>query len=185
MLAPAREYARLARLQPPGSAVRAASRPALTLLILGVASAAGSTGRVDAAGLLSGALCWSFAVVIQAAAALVLIRSARSPHLDLRASLELWFLAHGPWSLWTIGATAAAFAVPSIVSLDTFLVTALIPSAWTAALVFAFCRQVLGDDARRARYRTAAHQCVTWSLIVLYLALATQIWPRILGGIAP
>jgi len=185
MLAPDREYARLAGVIEPAPTWRALSRPALTLLILGAASAAGSTGRVDAALVLSGTLCWSFVVAIQIAAAVVFIRSARPSDVDTRRALELLFLAHGPWSLWILAVAAAAMAVPSIVSLNVILAGALVPSAWTAALLVAFCRRVLNDDRRRALRRTAGHLAVTWAFILGYLAVATQLWPRILGRIVP
>jgi hypothetical protein len=153
-------------------------------LILGAASGAAATGRVDGQVVLSGALCWSFVIGIQVAAAILLVQSAPARHVDLRRALELWFLGHAPWSLWMLTVAAVAFTVPAIVSLELGLLSATIPSLWTAALVGAFCRHVLRSDRRRALWQTAFHQAVTWSSIIGYLAVATQIWPRILGQIA-
>lgn len=184
MLAPAREYARLASIGRQPTVLRAISRPALSLLILGAASAIATTGRADLQVVLSGALCWGFVVVIQMLAALLLVRSNPNRRLHAYRSLELWFLAHGPWSLWTLAAAAVAFSIPGIVSLELMLLSALAPTLWTAALVFAYCRQVRGATPARALGLTAVHQGVTWALIIGYLAVATQIWPRILGSFA-
>ena len=184
MLAPAREYGRLAGQAHENRVAAAIARAALTVLILGVTSAFASTGRVDAPVVASGALCWSFVLVIQFAAALIVIRSAPNRRLDVRRSLALWTLAHGPWSLWMLIGASAAFVVPAMLSLDVVLLSALAPTAWTAALMLAYCGRVLGDDRRRALWRTAAHQLVMWSCIIGYLALATQIWPRLLGRLA-
>lgn len=184
MLAPAREYARLAGQAQENRVHSAIARAALTLLVLGVASASASTGRVDAVIVASGAVCWSFVLAIQFAAALILIRSAPNRRLDVRRSVALWTLAHGPWSLWMLIGASAAFALPAVLSLEVILLSALAPTVWTAALMLAYCGRVLGDDRRRALWRTAAHQLVMWSCIIGYLALATQIWPRLLGRLA-
>ena len=184
MLAPAGEYARLAALGRESTTFRALSRPALSLLIVGAASGAASTGRVDAQVVLSGALCWSFAIAIQVMASILLVRSAPDRHLDVRRSLELWFLGHAPWSLWILTVAAVVFTVPALVSLEVALLSATVPSVWTAAVVYAFGRHVLRSDRRRALWQTAVHQAVTWSSIIGYLSVVTQIWPRILGQLA-
>ena len=102
----------------------------------------------------------------------------------LALARNFWTLAHGPWSLWMLIGASAAFALPAVLSLEVILLSALAPTVWTAALMLAYCGRVLGDDRRRALWRTAAHQLVMWSCIIGYLALATQIWPRLLGRLA-
>jgi hypothetical protein len=184
MLAPAREYARLASIGRETTVLRAMSRPALSLLIFGAASAIATTGRADLQVVLSGAICWGFVVAIQIIAALLLVRSNPNARLHAYRSLELWFLAHGPWSLWTLAAAAVAFSIPAIVSLEVMLLSAVAPTLWTMALVFAYCRQVLDVSVARALRLTVVHQGVTWALIIGYLAVTTQIWPRILGSLA-
>lgn len=185
MLAPAREYERLARAARPGTVRGALARPALAHAILAAAVTIAATSSAEALTILSVGVCWIFVPGIQAGTAFLLVRPARVARVDALRAFELLSLAHGPWSLWMLAAAAVALAAPDIVSLFVILATALAPSAWTAVLMRACCERVLGLDRRRAIGWTLGHQCVTWSIIVAYLAAATQLWPRVLGGIAP
>jgi hypothetical protein len=57
----------------------------------------------------------------------------------------------------------------------------LIPGVWTALIVSAFCRAVLGCSPRGAHLLTAGHQAVTWTLFFAYVFLTSGIWPRIVA----
>jgi hypothetical protein len=156
---------------------RAAVAAAFTAFVIGTCTAITATGRVSWRLALSGAICWSFVPILQLlTAAAVLPSRAVVPR---RRALELFFLGHAAWSLWLLA--AAASLVAGVARTDVVLVTGVVPAVWTSVVVYAFCREVLGLTARRAAARTLAHQTLTCLLIVLYVAWAVQLWPRVLS----
>ena len=95
---------------------------------------------------------------------------AVAPGQSARA-LDLWFAGHVPYSLWLL-AVAAAFAATPWASLDGLVALAVIPAVWTAVIVAAFCRHVLGTSRAGARWRAAAHFVVTWAIALELVALS-------------
>ena len=93
----------------------------------------------------------------------------------------LFFRGHAPWSLWVLAVCAFMFAAPALASDDVIMVTGLVPLAWTAVLVCAYFREVLGLRRRAALIATLVHQLLTTAAIVAYIAWAVQLWPRLLA----
>jgi hypothetical protein len=105
--------------------------------------------------------------------------------MPLSAALDLFFVAHGPWSLWLMGSAIwVLLSSPIGRPAQGHALTALIPAIWTAVLVFAFCRIVLDCGPRDALRRTVLHQAVIWSVTLLLIAYAVQLWPRVLAWVA-
>jgi hypothetical protein len=185
MAAPSRAYAEALR-RPASGGWRALRRPALVALVLGTGSAFSSTGHLTVGLVASGFLCWSFVPILQIATAAAIMRSAASRSIPSGRRLDLWFMGHAPWSLWIFAATFAIGCAPLGWRVERpIIATSLIPLAWTSVIAAAFCRVVLGDAPRAARARTALHQVVTWTIALLYFAVAVALWPRIvafLGG---
>lgn len=178
-MAPSSTYREVCALEPDASRWPVVARVSMAPVITGVVTGLSATGRVSWSLLVSGIVCWSFVAAVQLSIAAVLIgREGKS--IGLTRAFELFFLGHGAWSLWLIGAGAYLYIVPeSVRREDLLLITAVVPVAWTAAVVFSFCREILRLDVRRAVLRTAVHQSLTILVIVAYVAWAIQLWPRL------
>lgn len=177
IVAPARTYARLARLPSPVGPVTALRRPLLAALVLGTSMAIAATGRVTPALVLSTTLCWAFVIVLQAAIALSLIAGPARRTVGVARAFDLWFASHAPWSLWLLA--AAAVPAPLGRPLAPLLLLAAIPLALTVRMIAAFFREVLNLDPRRAIRSTAIHQGITWGVFLLLYGAAVAIHPRI------
>lgn len=148
-------------------------------IFAGIVTVSLATARVSWTLAASGVLCWSFVAVLQLLIASAVIRPW-TPEVDAPRAFALYVLGHAAWSLWMLATAAFLFLVPGV-GLDAMLPTAVLPAAWTAVLVYGFCREVLRLDARRAAWRAALHQALTTFAIVAYIAWAIQLWPRILS----
>lgn len=147
--------------------------------VLGTSVTVTATERVDAWLVLGGMLGWSFVPVLQAATGLVLVRGSRAP---LASALEQYFATHWPWSLTILAAHAAVLMIPWFRGHALWVAGLVVPAVLvTIRLLLALCRGPLGMEPRLARRRVAQHQFLTLLLIVLYVQLATALWPRILG----
>lgn len=179
MLGPEEMYRGAVAATTRASWLRALRTPALIAVLLGVITAIAATGRITASLVVSQTLVWAFVPALQVITAAMVIASVRRRRVDFPRALELLFAAHGPWSLWLI-VFAASQGVA--VNTDVMLASALVPIAWTAVLVAAFAREVLGLTASSARRRAFAHQAASVALMVIYIELATALWTRIIGA---
>ena len=179
MFNPDAEYQALAAHHDPGSWRRALSGPALTALTIGSITAISATGRITASLMLSGAICWSFVPLLQLATAAPLVARGSTSTIAPARALELWFLAHGPWTLWIF--LAIAVLATTSASQTWVVVSGIAPALWTAWLLTAFFRQVRRLPIAGAVGRTAAHQAITWVLILTYIQVMTATFTRVLG----
>jgi hypothetical protein len=182
MFNPNAEYHALSARDDAGSWAHALSGPALTALTIGAVTAASATGRITLSLVLSGAICWSFVPLLQLATAAPFVVRRANPPIPPARALELWFLAHGPWTLWIFLAIAvlATTSAPQ----TWVVVSGIAPALWTARLLTVFFQQVLHLPAGRAIRRTVAHQGITWLLILTYIEVMTATFTRVLGAIA-
>jgi hypothetical protein len=183
MTAPVRAYRRLA----PGHDVSLAAamrRPVVTAIVIGTATSILATERVTLALVLTTTLCWSFVVMVQLLAGLILIARSRSPIVGRASALDLLFMGHGPWSLWllTVAAWAPWFPRPESMNLIV-LGSAIVPWLWTVTILFSFCTTVMRASRREAIAGTLLHQFIVWTVAVLYVDFAVALWPRILGRV--
>ena len=178
MRAPAIEYRRRLNESRRGRWSRTLATPALVALILGITTSVAGVGRVTVSLVLSGALCWSFVVILQGLTGLALIASASTRRVGFARGLELLFDGHGPWSLWLVG---MGFLHTVAASPIVMVATAIVPLAWTAVILGAYGREVLGVTAAGARLRVLMHQAMTTLLIVGYAELTTRLSFRIVA----
>jgi hypothetical protein len=183
MCGPAAAYRRLAGAtrQPDGIAV-ALRRPAFVALFIGAGVSILATGRISLATLASVTACWSFAAIIQTAAAFAIIRTTPGRIVSTTRALDLFFMGQGPWALCvllTIASTAVTRNPAAIPRLA--LLAAPLAAAWTGIIVFAFCRTILQATPRAAIARTFLYQTAIWSFVAAYLSTAVQLWPRVIG----
>lgn len=162
------------------------SRPLLTALVMGTASAFAATGHVTLGLVASGLVCWSFVPLLQIATAVAIMGPRLSRPVPLARRLELWFMGHAPWTLWIFAVTLLMGQAGLSSHLEwAIIASAFIPAVWTSVVGAAFCRVVLGDSRGAAVARTALHQAITWTLLLLYFGWAVALGPRIaavLGG---
>ena len=153
-------------------------RPLLVALIIGTAVPVMAVQRVTLGLLLASTLSFSFVVAIQMAVGAALIVSVPSRRLSMSRALDLWFAGHAPYSIWLL-TVAAVFAALPWASLDALIALAVPPAAWTAVIVAAFCRNVLGTSRRGARWRAAAHFVAMWAITLELVALSAGGWFQI------
>lgn len=181
VLSPDATYARLRAAGECTSAWRMLARPLTVVLLIGTIVPTMATGRVTVGLVAWSAALWSFAVAIQMAVAAAVIASAPRRPVRMIDALDLWFAGHLPYSLWllcgavvlTLAGTGAADPLPIV------LLGAILPAAWTARIVSAFCRRILDVPAAAARRRAAAHAIITWAIVFSYMAWASGGWFQI------
>jgi len=157
-----------------------AARVLVPAVVAGIATSVTATGRITWGLALSGAACWTLIPLLQLITSTAVVAASRG-RVDILRALEIFFTGHAAWSLWLIAAAALLFAAPDFIRQGIVLYTAVVPFVWTAVMTYAFCRQVLGLDPRRAAAKTAIHQALTAAAIVAYVAWAVALWPRILA----
>jgi hypothetical protein len=184
--APFATYRDLVLHQQPARWPTALMRPALVGLVIGTCTTICATGRTTIGLVLSGTLCWSFVPALQILAAAAIIGSAIRRPVSLASGIDLFFISHGPWSLWLLTMTAWALAAGETgLPNDKVLLTAIVAAAWTAVIVFAFCSIVLETTIRAAVLRTVIHQAMIWTVALLYLLLETPLWQHVIHWFQP
>jgi hypothetical protein len=177
-LGPDTTYRALMAADEPVSVWRMLHRPLIVLVVIATAVPIMAVQRVTLGLLASSIASFGFVVLIQMAVGAAIIVSARSRRASLPRALDLWFAGHVPYSLWLLTA-AAVFGVAPLASLDLLIALAVLPAAWTAVIVAAFCRHVLGSSRRGARWRAAIHVIVIWAIAFQLVALSAGGWFQI------
>jgi hypothetical protein len=168
-------------------------RPLIVTLVIGTAVPIMAVQRVTLGLLVSSALSFSFVVAIQMAVGAAIVATgggrpsgrpfnAASHRTSLPRALDLWFAGHVPYSLWLL-TVAAVFASMPAASMDLLIALAVIPAIWTAVIVAAFCRRVLGTSRAGARWRAAVHFLVIWTIGFQLVALSAGGWFQVYGPI--
>ena len=153
-------------------------RPLVVLIVIATAVPIMAVQRITLALLAWSVASFGFVVLIQMAVGAAIIASARARRVGATRALDLWFAGHVPYSLWLL-TVAAAFGVTPWGSLDLLVALAAIPAAWTAVIVAAFCRHVLGSGSAGARWRAAVHFIVIWAIAFELVALSAGGWFQI------
>jgi hypothetical protein len=182
-LAPAATYLTLIRERTQSTWLAVLGPPAFFMLLVGTLVAMIATRRVTMGLVLTIALSWSASLLVQAVAGAVIIASARERAVSPLRAFELLFLGHAPWSLWMLGVTALAPAFQPYLPSRIVGASLVIPIAWTAVIVSAFCRTVLRTPKGGARRRTLLHQLVVWGIALGLLSLAVGGWAPIFQAI--
>jgi hypothetical protein len=159
------------------------ARPALFAFIIGVVTSICSTGRVTGSLVIGGTICWSFAPALQTLVASVVLSTSRwRPPASLAHQIDWFFIGQGPWALWLLIVAAWSAAVPITRQPQRpILISAVVPAAWTAVIVFKFFRTVFQCSQAKAIRRTGLHQGLIWLAIAAYITLMNQLWPRLVG----
>lgn len=183
MFGPRAAYRRLLAEPAPVGPLAVLRRPALAALVIGGAIALTSTGGARPQALATTTLCWCFVPGVQLLVGAALLAIWRRPGLRLGVAIDLLFAGQGPWLLWTLGVAASALVAFRLGSHTTprllfVLLYALLPLGWTAIILVAFCREVLGFDGPRALVWMSIYQLAIWGLAYLYAGGMTfQAWP--------
>jgi hypothetical protein len=153
-------------------------RPAMVILVIAVLAPIMAVQRVTIGLVATAAVSWCFVVGIQTIVALCVIASAPS-RVRMAQAIDLWFAGHLPYSLWMLVGFMWMGAATSG-SLRLLIASAIVPAAWTAFIVAAFCRTVLGTSSSGARWRSAAHFVGVWTIALTYMAWAAGGWFQLL-----
>lgn len=182
-LAPAATYRRLVETRA-DTTWRAALTPILfSLLVIGCIVAIMAARRVTLGLVTTVAASWSFALLIQALAALALVASSRRRSVSVARAFQLFFRGHAPWSLWMLAVAAVACLDTPVIGLEQVLATAVVPIIWTAIMVTAYCQAVLGTTPDGARLRATVHQTCIIAIILAYIAWAAGGWMRMVEAV--
>ena len=156
--------------------VRLVGRMAFVALVIGTSLAVSSTERIDLSVVLSTTTTWTFVPLLQLATGLILVRGVRGT----TAALAAYFDTHVPWSMWIIVSHAVLLlAGPARDAALWMALTAVIPAFLTIRLLVVLCETQLGMSRRLALRRVAVHQTVSYALVLLYVAIAVALWPRL------
>lgn len=181
-LAPDKTYHQLVAKDEDVSVGRMLRRPLVVLVVIGTAVPIMAVQRVTLTLLAASMVSFSFVIAIQLLVGAAIVASAGSRQVGFPRALDLWFAGHLPYSLWLL-MVAAVFASLPYGSLDGLVLLAVMPAAWTAVIVAAFCRQVLGTSRAGARWRAAAHFVLTWAIAFELMAWSAGGWFQIAGSV--
>jgi hypothetical protein len=152
---------------------------ALTALVIGTAAGVLGTGRVTIPLVLSTTWVWSWVPVVQLMTGL-LVAGGRGA--TRRVALARYFATGRYWSTWILCIAVILLLLPDPqlwMWRDYLLLTFLLPATLTARSLRRMRRELFGDSPAAARWRVAAHQLITYSIVVLYIAWAVALWPRL------
>jgi hypothetical protein len=156
-LAPERTYRELLARDTDVTRWQMLARPATLLLVIGVAIPMMALHRVTLRLVATTAVVWSAAVAIEFVAAWCVIRSVDSRQVRTAQAIDLWFAGHLPFSLWLLALPITTWASVTAPALEIVGLTSIVPLVWTAFIVTAFCRTVLGTTSAAARWRAGIH----------------------------
>ena len=138
MTAPRRAYAEALAAPESGRWV-AVRRPLLVALVLGAGSAFASTGHLTLGLLSTAVVCWSFVALIQVATGAAVMWPTPRTAVPFARRLDLWFMGHGPWSLWILTAATVMGTAPVTWQVEwPVILTALVAIIWTSIIAAAF-----------------------------------------------
>ena len=177
-LAPDKTYRELAARTEHVGAWRMLHRPLVALVVIATAVPIMAVQRITIALFAASIASFGFVVLIQMLVGAGIIASARSRRVSMPRALDLWFAGHAPYSLCLL-TVAAVFASTPYASLDGLVALAIVPAAWTAVIVAAFCRHVLGTSRAGARWRAAVHFVLIWAIAFELVALSAGGWFQI------
>jgi hypothetical protein len=170
-----------------GGAIAPAGRQLLQrlgviLLVIGIAIPVMAVQRATILLVVTAALSWSFVLAIQVTVAAFVIASVPARPIGTLAALNLWFVAHLPYTVWMLAASVM-MATSRYASAELLIGSAIIPAAWTFVIISAFCRVVLQTGRAGAWWHAIAHQLVIWTIALSYVAWAAGGWFQVLGPI--
>jgi hypothetical protein len=133
---------------------------------------------------------WSFIPVIEIGSLIAVCWSARQS-ISLPRMIDLFFMGHGPWSIWLIGMAAVwSLLSPATNALD-FKISLVwrdggfvAATLWSAYIDFWFFQTVLGRNAARARRDLILQRVISWGLIIPIMGAPTA-WSEIAGRLVP
>jgi hypothetical protein len=186
MFAPVATYSRLREAAPGVGAGVLLPRPALVALIIGAFVTLSNAGELFPTLLLGSTVAFAWVPALQMAVAaglMLLFGVARVNGRPFASTLDLFFVGHGPWSLWLLGVTAVMMAelplgLESAAGMRLVALTAVVPIAWTSVILFVFSRSVLALSVVPALGFTLLYEAIIWACAYLYVGAATfRLWP--------
>jgi len=162
------------------------ARPLLLLLALGSLVSMLTAGRLALPLVAEACLAWSFVPVLHVLAAAAIARVPWGRRPGFARTVDLYFMGFGPWLLWVLALTGAAFFWPSAdpawsIGQAWLLGSAAVAFAWSAWINLGFFRGALAWSGPRAALGVVAVRVAVWGFVAAYLHLSDQLMPRLLS----
>jgi hypothetical protein len=136
------------------------------ILLLASFVSLATSGRLSLRLLAGGAECALFLPALLIAS-LALVRRRTVPWAE---SIDLFFLGHGPWSLWLLALASVWAFVPAVKAFAWFhnlwvwYLGAAVAFVWSCYIDFWFLRCVFGRTAPQAARDLAVQRCIVWPI---------------------
>jgi hypothetical protein len=163
MFRPAQAFPHLLK-DPAGGRWMAVRRPLFLILILAAFASLATSGRLSLRLLTAGAECAVFLPPLMIGS-LALIRR---PAIPLARAIDLFFLGHGPWTLWIVAFASVWAFVPAAKAFSWFpyreawLAAAVAAFLWSSYIDFWFLRCVFRKTAAQALRDLAVQRTIAW-----------------------
>ena len=182
MLKPAEAYSGLARLPVDDRKWLLLRRPLFVAFILGCTISLITSGRITARLAGPATLYWTF-VPLSEIAALVALWWGRRQIVSLPRAVDLFFMSHGPWSLWLIGMAIMwsffdpirTYGGPNLIWLDGAGVAVMV---WSGYIDYCFFQRIFGRSSTQAAGDVLLQRLISWSLILLIFG-GGSLWEEI------
>ena len=178
MLAPFATYRRqLAERRGPGP-FTACARPMLVALVIGALVTLGHGGELLPTLLLGSVLAFLWVPLLQLVLVTPLVALCRPAPVSWPRAVDLFFLSHGPWSFWLLAVAGFVLVRPpsglaGLAGTAWLAPSALLPTAWTAFILFAYGRTVLALSPVRSILFLAVYEAAIGACVYLLVGLAT------------
>jgi len=163
MFRPAQAFPHLLK-DPAGGRWMALRRPLLLILMLAAFASLATSGRLSLRLLTAGAECAVFLPPLMIASLALL----RRPAIPFARVIDLFFMGHGPWTLWIVAFASAWAFIPADKAFYWFqfraawLVPALGSFLWSGYIDFWFLRCVFRKTAGQALRDLAVQRTIAW-----------------------
>jgi len=154
------------------------ARPLLLVVMMGAFVTVGHGGELLPTLLVGSSLAFAWIPFLQILLVAPFIALARPAPLSWSRAVDLFFLGHGPWSLWLWFLCVVVLARPpagvaELAGAPWLLPSAALAAGWTAVILFAYFRTVLALSGARAFVFTAAYQAAIGTCAYLFVGATT------------
>lgn len=152
-------------------------RPLSLVLLLAAFGSLATSGRLSLRLLAGGAECAAFLPLLMIAS-LALIRRRTIP---FARAIDLFFMGHGPWSLWIVALTAVWAFVPAIKAYQwleyrwAWYLAAAVAFVWSCYIDFWFLRCVFRKTTSQAVRDLMVQRSIAW-VVALAVFLGGSGW---------
>ena len=153
-------------------------KPLLLLFVLGCGVSAAASGRFSVRLVLDGAVSFAFLPAIELIALAVVNAAGSRRRQPFARSVDQFFAGNRPWLIWIVGVSAAlALLRPRGLGtrMTLFVLSAIVPFAYSCLVDFRFFRDVAGRSPRGAMADLLLNRAIGWPMGIAYF-FGIAIW---------